>query len=141
MAPGIWPEAWLCTGYATAFCVCTRTTRNLAYPYTFLASGICLAAATTSEPPLGGHVGSVPKRAGLALGNLGSRVLTFSVSIPRPARTPATVSCVVIYQVYIQFRICQPILLFMSPLLASTHPTLPNIESFFLTLDLARNIL
>ena len=93
MTPGIWPATWLCTGYVTAFCVCTRTaTRNLAYPYTFLASGICFASATTSELPLGGHVGSVPKRAGPALGIVGPRVLTFSLPIPLRVRVLATVS-------------------------------------------------
>ena len=60
--------------------------------YTFLASGICLAAATTPEPPLGGHVGSAPKRAGLALGIMRPRVLTFSLPIPLRVRILATVS-------------------------------------------------
>ena len=93
IAPRIWPAAWLCSSDVTAFCVCTRTnTRNFAYAYLFLASGICLVAATTSEPPLDGHVGSVPKRAGLALSIVGPRVLTFSLQIPLCVRTPAIVS-------------------------------------------------
>ena len=67
----------------TTFFVCTRTTtRNLASPYTSLASGICLATATTSEPPVGGHDGSVPNRAGPALGIVVPRALTLSLLIP-----------------------------------------------------------
>ena len=72
IVPGTQPGTWLCAGFVTAFCACTRmATLDPAYSYTFLASGRCLVAATAFEPPLGGHAGSLLKRSGPTLGSAG----------------------------------------------------------------------